>query len=122
MRIVHATLVVALLSFVGVGARALTAADLPDAIANAKTPADHEAIAAYYDEEAKTAREQAKRHQDMGAVYKKAPAAPAKAGGGHVFHRQMGEHCDKIAATYEESAKELETMAAAHRAQAKAAD
>jgi hypothetical protein len=120
VRVVAAILVVALVSLVGVAAPALTAEDLPEAIANAKTPADHEAIAAYYDEEAKEAREVAKRHQQMGAAYEKAPPAPPKAGGGHVFHRNMTEHCDKVAAKYEESAKELEAMAAAHRAEAKA--
>ena len=113
------------MSLVTVGARpahALDAADLPKAIENAKTPADHEAIAAYFDEQAKGARATAEMHRKMGATYKKESSPPPKSGGAaHLFHTQMGEHCDDLATKYEKVAKDYEAMAAEHRAQAKAA-
>jgi hypothetical protein len=110
------------LSLVGSSpARALDSADLPKAIENAKTAADHEAIAAYFDERAKDARAAATRHREMGAVYKKRPPTSLKSGGGHAFHVQMGEHCDDLVKSYEQAAKDYEAMAASHRAEAKAA-
>jgi hypothetical protein len=101
-------------------AHALDESDIQAAIENAKTPADHEAIAAYFDEQAKEARETATRHQKMGAVYKKSPPGPPKGGGGPALHKTMGDHCDSVAAKYEQAAKDYEAMAAAHRAEAKA--
>jgi hypothetical protein len=121
-RLVHAFLVVATVSAVGVvAAQALDASDLPQAIENAKTAADHEAIAAYFDEQAKEARAAAARHEKMGATYKKHPPTSPKSGSGHAFHAQMGEHCDDLVSQYEEAARDYEAMAAAHRAEAKAA-
>ena len=124
MRIIPYVLFV-VMSLATVGPRsahALDAADLPKAIESAKTAADHEAIATYFEEQAKEARATAKRHQEMGAIYKKESSpAPKSGGAAHLFHTQMGEHCDDLATKYEKVAKDYEAMAAEHRAQAKAA-
>lgn len=93
-------------------ARALDADDLPNAIENAETAADHEALAAYYEGEAKTARAMAERHRSMGERYRN-PPKPAGLKG--VRMRSMPQHCDRLAASYEAAAKEYEAMAAEHR-------
>lgn len=119
--VTHALLVSLSLVLAGVTAgHALDAADLPKAIEGAKTSADHEAIAAYFDAQAKQARETAASHEQMGAVYKKRPPVSPK-GGSHAFHDSMGDHCDALVSKYEQAAEDYEEMAAAHRAEAKAA-
>ena len=121
-RFIHACLLVVVLAFVGfTAAHALDAAGLPKAVENAKTAADHEAIAAYFDEQAKEARGTAAMHRQMSGTYKKRPPTSPKGGGSDTFGRQMGEHCDDLVNKYEQVAKDYEAMAAAHRAQAKAA-
>jgi hypothetical protein len=97
-----------------VGVRAGEKVDIEKKIAEAKTPADHEAIAAYFDKEAKHARAAAKYHSEMGESYK-------KMGGALIEKQHADKHCDAITAGYEAIAKENEDLAAAHRAMAKAA-
>ncbi len=75
-------------------------------ITEAKTPADHEAIAAYYDKEAADAHERHAKHRQMAANYKKA-GAQNKSG--------FSTHCRLIAARYEKTAKEFEALAKLHR-------
>jgi hypothetical protein len=82
-------------------------------ITEAKTPADHEAIAAYYDKEAKDAHEKHARHQKMEEFYQKNPALN-KSG--------FSTHCDIIAANYDKTAKEYEALAQLHRDMAKSAE
>jgi hypothetical protein len=96
-------------------ALALDAADLPSAIENAKTAADHEAIAAYYDAEAKAARATVERHRAMAAAYARPPKAPAGKGERSSLYRMMPRHCDDLIKDYEAAAHEYEAMAAAHR-------
>jgi hypothetical protein len=94
---------------------ALDATDLPSAIANAKTPADHEAIAAYYDAQAKAAREKVEQHRAMASAYKGHPApAGSKTTHSGVFS-SMPSHCDDLVKMNESARKEYEAMAAAHR-------
>jgi len=81
-------------------------------IAAAKTAADHEAIAAHYEKEAKTAEAKAKYHAEMGAAYK-------KTGGALIEKQHADQHCDAIKAAYEAIAKENAALAEGHRAQAK---
>jgi hypothetical protein len=81
-------------------------------IAQAKTPADHEAIAAYYDKEAQAAQAKHAEHQKMEEWYKKNPALN-KSG--------FSTHCDLIAANYDKTAKEYEALGKLHRDMAKAA-
>lgn len=81
-------------------------------ILDAKTPADHEALAVYYDKEAKDAHAKHATHMKMEEYYKKNPALN-KSG--------FSTHCDIIAANYEKAAKEYEALAKLHRDTAKAA-
>ena len=86
-------------------------ADIAAKIASAKTAADHEAIAAYYDHEAAEARENAERHEKMGEGYKKA--------GGPFLKTHLHEHCEALVKSYQSEAKMFAQMAAGHREMAK---
>lgn len=96
-------------------ALALEAADLPSAIENATTAADHEAIAAYYDAEAKAANASVERHRAMAAAYAKPSNLPAGKGVRHSVYRTMSGHCDDLIKDFKSAAHEFEKMAAAHR-------
>jgi hypothetical protein len=89
------------------------ASDIEDKIASAKTAADHEAIAKWYDEQAKAAEGKAAEHRKMGQEYQKAGGPAAKA--------QLPAHCDGLVKIYTNAASELEAMAKAHREMAKTA-
>ena len=69
---------------------------------SASTPKEHAALAAYYTNQAATARAQAEHHRSMGKAY----------GAGKFFDVQkMKEHCEKLAALYEEQATEFDALA-----------
>ena len=96
--------------------RQATAADCGDIeakIAAAKTAADHEAIAACYDDMAKQAQAKATEHEQMRAAYRKTAGVGASKG------LNMPQHCDSFIKTYKSEAKMYEEMAAAHRQMAK---
>ncbi len=100
-------------------ARALDAAGLPSAIENAATTADHEAIAAFYDSEAKTARTQAERHSAMGKAYAKGPKPTGgRKGSRWAVYRTMSPHCEDLVKGYKKAAHQYDEMAAAHRKEA----
>jgi hypothetical protein len=107
--------VVAALSLVATGSFAAEDFDVDKAIATAKTPADHEAIAAYYDKEAAEAQAKADSHSKMGEDYKKLGGAATEK-----VHLEL--HCDRLAKSYARAAKEAKALAAAHRAMAKQAE
>ena len=80
----------------------------PAAIAAASTPADHQALAAGYEQQAADARAHARHHTAMGKNYQSDK------------WRVLGEHCEQLAKLYEAQAKEYDALAAAHAAAAKA--
>jgi hypothetical protein len=83
---------------------------------NAKTPADHERLASYYDEEAQAFDRQAARHKKLAATYRRMPSP----GSPKVQPRpSMAPHCENIAANAVKDANEARTMAAHHRMLAK---
>src|SRR5215467_8410535 len=82
-------------------------------ITEAKTPADHEAIAAYYDKQAQEAHQQQAEHQQFSKSYSSIPVLKTKTG--------AVAHCDSIAKKYEGIAKDYEALAKMHRDMAKAA-
>jgi len=86
--------------------------NLEQMITEAKTPADHEAIAAYYEKEAQEAHKKHAEHQRMEEWYKK-NAALNKSG--------FSTHCDLIATNFDKTAKEYEALAKLHKDLAKAA-
>jgi hypothetical protein len=82
-------------------------------ITEAKTPADHEALAAFYEKEAQEARQKQAQHQQMSEEYAKIPVLKTKTG--------AVAHCQAIAKKYEEIAKENEALAQMHKEMATAA-
>ena len=95
---------------------AIDATDLQAAIENAKTAADQEAIADYFDAQAKAALATVQEHREMLATYRKSPKPAA----GKPSQRSMQAHCEKLIADYQAAAKEYEAMAALHRESAAA--
>jgi hypothetical protein len=81
-------------------------------IAEAKTPADHEAIAAYYEKQAQEAHQQHALHQQFSKSYSAVPVLKTKTG--------AVAHCNTIAKKYEDIAKEYEALAKMHREMGKA--
>jgi len=91
--------------------------DINDMIAKAKSPADHEAIAAYYDKEAAEAEAKAQEHKKMAETYTKLrPDHPASVEG-HL--KPLPAHCMAEVKYYEGIATENRALAAAHRKIAK---
>ena len=82
-------------------------------ISEAKTPADHEAIAAYYEKEAREAQQKYEEHLKLKAAYAKIPHLASKTG--------LPAHCDSIAKKYENIAKDYEALAKLHKGMAKSA-
>src|SRR5215813_9574605 len=70
-------------------------------ITEAKTPADHEAIAAYYDKEAQEARKKRAEHQKMKEWYE---GTPAMSKGG------FSTHCDSLISLDDKTAKQYEAL------------
>ncbi len=89
---------------------------VPDAatIAAAKTPADHEAIAKAYEEEAASLEKLAARHKDLGQTY----GQP----GGKPWQAAQAKHCDSVATELAAAAKNERALAAEHRKMAKGAE
>jgi hypothetical protein len=88
--------------------------DIEQEIANAKTAADHEKIAAFYEGEATAAEKDAEEHDRMAASYK-------KVGGALIGKLHLDQHCADISKRYREVAKNTRDLAAAHREMAKQA-
>lgn len=78
------------------------------AIAAAKTPADHSALAEHFREKAAEARTAAARHRSMGRAY----------GGGKQGTRAGSFHCKRISAREKSIAAEYEELAKLHSAAA----
>jgi hypothetical protein len=101
---------VAVLGFVAVTSLSVGSAqpgdDIEQQIREAKTPADHQALAARYAKEAQAAQQLANKHFLMREVYAAARSMERK--------DRAGEHCAFIAKKYREMAKEYETLAAIH--------
>ncbi len=79
-------------------------------ISEAKTPADHEAIAAYYEKEAQEAQQKYEEHLKLKAAYAKIPHLASKTG--------LPAHCDSIAKKYANIAKDYEALAKLHKGMA----
>ncbi len=112
------TMMSAALAVLALSTGAWAAGDMvvtPAQIEAAKTPADHEAIAAAYDREAAQLEAQAKEHEAMAKAY----LSPGVKKG--VETSAMHAHCAKLAKQYSEAAKENRDLAAEHRKMAAAA-
>jgi hypothetical protein len=89
--------------------------DLEKAITGAKTSADHEAIASYYEREAATAKDKAAEHRRLAQTYRTLAAS------GRAPLEPMGIHCQQLAQTYESAAADNAALATAHRQMAQEA-
>src|SRR5215510_8485783 len=88
-----------------VGAQQAQKFDLEKAITEAKTSADHEAIASYYDREAATAKDKAAEHHRLAEKYRTLSATPRGQG-----FQPMVNHCHQLAQNYESAAAENEAL------------
>ena len=95
-------------------ASAAESTDILQMLQNAKTPADHEAIAKYYDEQAAAAKKQADLHRKMASTYTTGGTPMGK--GAAV---PLPQHCLAIAKAFDEQAAEYTAMAQAQRELAK---
>ena len=124
---VTAFLLVAVLSLTTLGAASpargdetkskLTSKQLQSLIATAKTPEDHQKLAAYYRDMAAEAKANAAEHERVLAAYNQNPSTHplAKAAGG------PEAHCRTLIRLYNDEAKEDLVMADQHDQMAKAA-
>src|SRR5216684_7328129 len=107
----------AVLTIVALGYRSAAAEKgmehMEQMITEAKTPTDHEALAAFYEKEAQEARQKQAQHQQMSVEYAKIPVLKTKTG--------AVAHCNAIAKKYEEIAKENEALAQMHKEMATSA-
>ena len=85
----------------------------PAAIKTAKTPADHEAIAKAYQEEAANLEKEAAWHEELAENY----AVP----GGEAWMAGQAKHCDAVVRDLKAAAREDRRLAAAHLKMAKRA-
>jgi hypothetical protein len=91
-------------------------ANVPDSvtISAAKTPADHEAIAKAYEEEAASLDKLAAMHKNLGDTY----GQP----GGKPWQPAMSKHCASVSTELAAAAKNERALAAEHRKMAKGAE
>ncbi len=82
--------------------------DIEQMVENAKTPADYEAIAAYYDKKGDEAQKQLDWHQKLYKTYKQNP---------RLSTLQM--HCHQLVRIYKDEVKEDKVMADQYRQMAK---
>lgn len=86
--------------------------NLDQMITSAKTPADHEAIAAFFEQEATDAKQKADLHRRTAETYRKMKIPKP------VY---MAEMCDGIATMWDKIAADNSNLAKAHRDMAKKA-
>jgi hypothetical protein len=86
--------------------------DMADMVKNAKTAADHEALAAMYDKEAADAKARAADHRQMAQSYK---SNTGKGTGASA----MPQHCASQTKSFEQEAAMYQKMAATEREEAK---
>ncbi len=96
----------------------LTHKQLKALIASAKTPADHQRLAAYYQQEAKRLAARAKEHEEMAAEYEKRPVPYESKNPGTI---PGAIHCQNFAKLYKQEAEEAQALAAIHEEMAKEA-
>jgi hypothetical protein len=94
------------------GAQQAESFDIEKAVRGAKTRADHEAIASYYDKEGAAATAKAAEHRRLAEAYR------TIAGTGHF---QMEDHCQRLAQYYERVVADTAALAQAHRQMAREA-
>jgi hypothetical protein len=110
-----ATLLAAILAVPTMQARAADCSGLDAKISAAKTAADHDAIAACYDDMAKDAQAKVAEHEKMAKAYSMSSV------GNQATKTHFHQHCEALIRSYGAEAKEYEALAKAHRDMAKSA-
>jgi len=97
-----------------VPAQGVDATNLPELISTAKTPADHEALAAWYEQQAGEARKQVAFHERMIERYEIAPYAEYYKG---THHDTAGfvMQCKALMQANEQAEKDFTALAKLHR-------
>jgi hypothetical protein len=85
-------------------------------IAEAKTPAEHQRIAQYYQAKAQDYLAQAKEHEQMVAAYKANPSLTAKSQASTI------NHCEYFVQTFKDMAAKSQELAQLHGQMAKGAE
>ena len=85
---------------------------MSDMIMEAKTPAEHQKLAAHYEQEAKAARAKAEEHKKMAEAYR-------KAGGPLIEKLHFDQHCDSLVKSFTAMAEEFDALAKAEHEAAK---
>ena len=88
--------------------RVVAQADLPAKVAAAKTAADHEAIAAEFEQEAKDLEAKAAFHADLAKQYAMNQSA-------HTAKPRLEKHCAELSASLKKAAEQAREMAKLHR-------
>lgn len=89
-----------------------THAQISDRIANARTAADHQALAQFFRAEAEAAKKKADEHRNLTLIY-----TPGYGAGSHVPLKaglEPSRHCQALAGIYERAAEENRAMAKIH--------
>ena len=97
---------------------ALSQKDLKSAIANAKTPQDHQRISAYYQKQADRMLAEAKDNDELTVVYAKSPNPSTTK---HPMSGLTAEHCKYFADAARKAAQESKELAKLHADMAKQA-
>jgi len=87
----------------------ITDANVGQMMAVAKTPADHEALVAYFKGQAAIAAQKVKEHEAWLADLRK----PGSLGGKGAV--SFADHCESLIASYRKQQKDYEAMAALHQ-------
>jgi uncharacterized protein HemY len=85
--------------------------ELKKLVAEARTKADHQALAAHFHQEAEELRTKQKEHEDLGFNYVH--------NGAFKFDPSAAEHCLKIASSYALGAENADELASVHEKMAK---
>lgn len=110
-----AAMLVAALALATMQAVAADCSGMEAKISAAKTAADHEAVAACYDEMAKDAQAKVDEHKKMAQAYSMSGV------GNQATKTHFHQHCEALIRSYGAEAKEYTALALAHRDMAKKA-
>ena len=117
-----ALLAVALVAGAARSGEERTAEDIRQMIATAKTAADHEEIAFWYDEQAALAEANAKNHEGLARAYEGSPMFAPVPGDPEAPGKERAKaHCENLTKSYTGAAAEYRMLATAHREAAKKA-
>lgn len=103
----------------GAEAVQLSKDQVKELIGSAKTPGDHQKLAAFYRGEADKLEAEAKEHEELATAYRSRTDAVAQK---HTMSGKTAGHCDYFAKSVREAAKADRELAAEHELMAKGAN